>query len=686
MQRLIFDHSPFLILLCLVAGLGYAWLLYGRPSSWSKNLNRLLFVLRTALVTALLLLLLGPILKQTSNQLEKPILGVVVDDSRSMTLADTVRIRSALKDLREKLNNQEIEVHLLTLSGKEDSLHFTHRQSDLTTAIRETMNRYEGNNLAGIVLISDGIYNQGLSPLYLPYKVPVYTVGVGDTTDHPDVVLRGIDYNRIVYQGNKFPLRAEVAVKGMLNKEIVVSVLRQGKVLQQVRRNSGDRAMHLFDFQIDAYTQGIQRMEVRVDAVTGESNLQNNRATAFVEVVEGKKKVLLVARAPHPDIKAFRTVVEKNPNYEFGVHIPGIQEVDVSWLVPGAVDLVIGYQSPDAEGRTTAVLSSLIKANTSAFIIVGQKTQLRQLSSLGIPIQFEPSGQRDEVLAVVNPAFHDLGFSEDINTRISRYPPVSVPFGRFSFPANARIILQQRIGNVITDRPLLLSLEANEHKLAVLVGEGVWRWRLSEYQETEKTAAFDELFSKLFQYLSTRDDRRKFRCFPIQQEFTSDGPVVLESQVYNDLFEPVYGNTIELEVQSDQGTTTQYRYVTGPGNSRYRIGGLSEGVYRFRATTELKGKRETVRGEFLLSEQNQELQNLTADFGLMRKLATAAGGKFYTLQTLQDLPAQLASTPAPAQLHTDESFQPLINLKWVFFVLLLLVGTEWFIRKYAGSY
>jgi hypothetical protein len=152
------------------------------------------------------------------------------------------------------------------------------------------------------------------------------------------------------------------------------------------------------------------------------------------------------------------------------------------------------------------------------------------------------------------------------------------------------------------------------------------------------------------------------------------------------LFEPVYGNTIELELQSDQGTVTQYRYVTGPGNSRYRIGGLPEGVYRYKATTELKGKRETVRGEFLLSEQNQELQNLTADRGLMRKLASATGGKFYSLQTLNELSTHLASTPAPAQLHTDESFQPLINLKWVFFVLLLLVATEWFIRKYAGSY
>jgi hypothetical protein len=166
MQRLMFDHSPFLILLCLFAGIGYAWLLYGRPANWSKNLNRLLFGLRAVLVAALLMLLLGPILKQTHNQLEKPILAVVVDDSRSMSLSDTTLIRNTLNSLQEKLKEQDMDVQVRSLSGA-DSLHFNHRRSDLATALRETINRYEGNNLAGVVLISDGIYNQGLSPLYL---------------------------------------------------------------------------------------------------------------------------------------------------------------------------------------------------------------------------------------------------------------------------------------------------------------------------------------------------------------------------------------------------------------------------------------------------------------------------------------------------------------------------------------
>ena len=72
MQRLIFDYSPLYFLLCLALGIGYAFLLYTARYNWSKLLNRVLFAFRAALVTALMLLLLGPILKQTDNIFEKP--------------------------------------------------------------------------------------------------------------------------------------------------------------------------------------------------------------------------------------------------------------------------------------------------------------------------------------------------------------------------------------------------------------------------------------------------------------------------------------------------------------------------------------------------------------------------------------------------------------------------------------
>ena len=687
MQRLIFEYSPLYFLLCLALGAGYAYLLYSAKFTWGKNWNRILFALRLILVTSLLVLLLGPILKLTENIFEQPAYVFVIDNSQSIKeTVNTSALLAGLQAVSKSIENKNNDVEWGDLDGIADTIHFDKSSSDLASGLRETINRYEGKNLAGVILVSDGIYNDGLSPLYLPLRIPVYTVGVGDTTERADVALRNVTYNRIVYQGNKFPLRAEVGITGLSDQEIVVSVDQQGKTVQQQKKNSGTRGFHDFDFQLDAGTQGMQRFEIRVERVTRETNLKNNRASAFVEVVEGKKKILLIAPAPHPDIKALRTVIEKNSNYGLEVHIPGVINANPEFLQPGNVDLLIALHSPDQEGRTTALLNTFLKEKSSVLVIVGQKTLLRSLPASGLPVTFDGSGQRDEVQPVLNPSFSDFGFSDGINTGISRYPPVTVPFGKFSYPVTAKVILYQRIGNLVTDRPLLYTVESDQQKIAVLAGDGIWKWKINEYRETEKNIAFDELFSKLIQYLSTRDDRRKFRCFPLQHEFSSDGPVVIESQVYNDLFEPVYGNSVDFELRDEQGKVTPYQYVIGQGNSRYRIGGLKEGVYRYKASTTVKGSKEEVRGEFLVTEQNREAQNLTADFGLLRKLSENTGGKFFKQSEINGLKDALATTESKSLIHTDETFNPLINLKAVFFILLILVSLEWFLRKYFGSY
>lgn len=148
----------------------------------------------------------------------------------------------------------------------------------------------------------------------------------------------------------------------------------------------------------------------------------------------------------------------------------------------------------------------------------------------------------------------------------------------------------------------------------------------------------------------------------------------------------VYGNTIKLEVRNESGAITRYSYVISPGSARYRIGGLKEGVYRFNASTVLNDKTEVVSGQFLVRAQNLEAQNLTADFGLLRRLTQQSGGKFYSTGQINQLITDLQQIKASRLIHTEETFNQLINLKWVFFLLLALISVEWFMRKYLGGY
>jgi hypothetical protein len=251
---------------------------------------------------------------------------------------------------------------------------------------------------------------------------------------------------------------------------------------------------------------------------------------------------------------------------------------------------------------------------------------------------------------------------------------------------SATPLLFQKVGSIATEKPLLAVDNQDGRKIGLMLGEGLWRWRLNEYDRTEKTEGFDELFGKLIQFLSTTEDKRKFKSYPIQQSFSDAEPATFESQVYNDIFEPVYGNKIEIEVTGDKGAKTNYSYVTSAGNTRYEIGGLKEGVYKYISSTVINNKREEIRGEFAVVAREAELQNLTADFGLLRKLSANTGGRFYHASQLQQLKNDLTQTQAKAVIHSEESFNNLVNLKSVFWLFVLLISVEWFARKYFGSY
>jgi hypothetical protein len=692
MQRIILESSPAFIVLCIAVSVGYGFLLYRSKHPWPKNLNRMLMVVRVVLVFFLAFLLLGPIMKQINNLVEKPVFVIVQDNSISVReTTDSLSLkalRSSVQVLKESLTENGYDIAQKNLSGEDAAqVTFDAPTSDIHGALRKIANQYEGKSVGGVLLLSDGIYNTGLSPLYANYNFPVHTVGIGDTTQRQDISIKNLIYNKIAYQGNKFPLRAEILVKGYANQQVSVSLLQGSKIVERLTQNSGNEQLLTIDFNPLAAEQGIQRYDVQVEVKTGEHNSKNNRATAFVEVVEGKKKILLVASSPHPDLKALRAVIEKNSNYDLLLHIPGVQETEARNLQPSAIDLAIFHQSPDKRARTRDLFQRFATSKTSLFVIVGQQTELGLVTQNNMPLKFDqPPRQVDDVMPVINPAFSGFLISPEANTVFSGFPPVWVPFGKMQVPVSATPLLLQRVGSLVTEKPLLWVDVPESRKIAFMLADGLWQWRLQEYSKNENTETFDEVFGKLIQYLSTTDDKSKFRSYPVEQQFSITESVVFESQVYNDIYEPVYGNTVDIELSDEMGKKYRYKYVTSPGNARYEIGGLKEGVYRYRSATEVNGKKEEVRGQFLITEQQAELQNLTADFDLLRKLAAATGGQFYKASQIEKLQADFSKKEATGKLHTEEKYDSLLNLKWVFFLLLTLATLEWFLRKYFGGY
>jgi hypothetical protein len=686
--QFLFTLSPWFILLCLLAGVVYAWLLY-KPASkqpWSGLKNNLLFGLRFVLISLLCLLLLGPYVKQLKRTYEEPTLVVAIDNSLSLAevydSAQLAGISARIQALQESLAPKaQIELRTLSQPTQADSIRFTEKSTNLSQLLSSVRAEYENRNLAGMVVLSDGIYNRGTSPEYSPTGFPVYTVGLGDTIPKKDLNLRTLYYNKVAYQGNKFRILAELEQTGFEGQSVSLSVLQNGRVLQRKKLQLRARKpLYEEEFILEADKEGLQHYVVQVSEQEEEFTYSNNTRHAYIEVVEGREKILIAAPAPHPDIKAIRAAIEKNQNYQVSLYIPGLTEFETE-----KYDLVILHQLPSV--RNVPRLQEVLESSSAHWYILGRQTNLSAFNQLNPLVAVQQQSQEfDPVFPVYNPAFSLFTYDASLVERLSRFPPVLVPFGQLSLKGEASILLNQQVGSIKTQRPLLLMQTQGKEKSAVMLGEGMWQWRLQAYAQDGEFTAFDELIQKTVQLLSAKEDRRKFRVYPLSREVYDTEGVILETEVYNQVYERIWGQQVALELTDEEGESRSYTYVNTQSNPRFSISQLPQGVYSYQASTSVEGEQLTSSGEFTVNELQLESLNLTANFELLRQLASQSGGSFYPFDELDQLEQDLNSKEMKSTIYAEEDYLPIIDLEWLFFVLLLLISTEWFIRKYSGSY
>ncbi|WP_420579683.1 VWA domain-containing protein [Reichenbachiella sp.] len=688
MPELTFEQSIWYVPLCLLLAAGISYLVYTKKAPWNSLTNRLLNGLRFLLLFSLMILLLNPLLNQMVNEVEQPSFVIAVDNSTSMIQGmDSVQQQQLLADagqLKQKLESKNYEVFIHALEGKTPALSqisFDQKITNLDRWLRDLQSSYEGMNLGGVYLISDGKYNQGTSPAFFSYNYPVYAIGVGDTLQKQDLVLQNVLYNKLAYQGNKFPVVAEVVNHGFAGKEVRLEIRGNGKVLatENIELNNAE-GLNRVELEVEASENGMQQLDLRLKVLEGEAVTSNNFRRIFVDVVDGKQKILLVAPTPHPDIKTLAAVVEKNQNYELTTYIPGVNE-----LKEDKYDLVISHQAYSRYKQSNEAVQKQREQGVPALLIFGGRSNILMASRTEELFTFRQKGaKRDMVFGALNDDFNLFSLAEEARENFSSFPPVSVPYGEATVPAHAEILLYQRVGSIQTDKPLLYLVEQNAEKSAYLLADGIWKWRMQEFATADGTATFDDLFLKTIQYLSTKVDKRKFKFYPESNTYFENQTVKFHAEIYNQIYERVYGEAVQVMVSNEDGFNKEYNFTPSSAYSRLEAANFEPGLYNYQAKVTLNDKPETVFGKFSVKELQLEELDQVADFNLLRQLAYNTEGKFYadTQTPLTDID----NFQLQGIIHTQEDIFPVIHLKWILFVLLTLVSIEWFTRKYNGGY
>ncbi|MBI3133473.1 MAG: hypothetical protein HYZ14_02250 [Bacteroidetes bacterium] len=682
-------HAAWLLLVTAIAAVFALYLYYrdqlleevGRTVKW------VMAIFRFCTVWLILFLLMGIIVENMEERKEEPLVILAHDNSESVVMnKDSQFYRNeyltGLKELSQNLNESYDVVNYSFADQSENGLTGTYdgKLTDIAALFDQVFEQYGNRNIGAIILSTDGIYNTGANPVYTVSQknyIPVYTIGLGDTNLVRDLKIDLVNHNDVAFLGNEFPVEVSFAGIKAAGEKVQVSIYQGNTLLsKQDMVFDSDYQQEKLLFMLRASGTGLQHYTAKISGIENEFSLKNNELNFYVEVIDGRQKILVAYQAPHPDVAAIRFVIENNQNYQTDVKF--IREVSSV----SEYDLVIvhNYQAG------SKILDDAALTGAVPFLFInGIGTDMRSLQSL--KVGFSGNGNTTEETGFVyNTGFKDILLTPQIVQTLSAAPPLHAPFGNLSYSSALDILAFQKVGNIQLDNPLIYFTSKEKARLGVIMGEGIWRWRLYDQLRNNSTQIFEAFFSKLITYLAVKENKDPFRI-NIESEYAENEEVKIEAELYNKSFELINEPKVTFTYTDQDGHEFNAAFLPTANAYQLNLGKLKSGIYTWEAKTNFQDKNYVRQGTFLVKEIKLEWLNTTADHRLLRNISQNTSGKFYFPNQLKQLEADVKNNKNMATVvYQEKTFDDLIEFKWLFFLIILLISVEWFFRKFSGAY
>ena len=693
-MRFVSDISIWWLLPWLGISIFIAHFLYSKEN-WIKELgSKWMLTFKSLRASGLFLLgvlFIGILFEAISIRVEKPVFITMVDNSSSMkNYKDSVAVKSKIESFNNKLIERFgdiFELHTITVGSEVNSpgkFDFSENTSALSEGFESIHSNFYSRNIGGIAFISDGNFNKGSNPLYSAEKIdltPVFTVGVGDTTPKKDQYIKNIASNEIAFLKNKFPVEVDLEGIKMGKSNVTVSILNNGKSVasQSVNFSNGTYDYKHVSFLLEADKVGYQQYTVSISKAGGEYTYSNNTRNFYIEILDARSKVLLLAGAPHPDVAALKSVIEKDENLDVTSFLVKDWKRDLK-----KVDLVI-YHEPGIQ-YDESVMTLIRDAKIPVLYCVGPNTTNSIIQKLKIGLITPNGNQFDEVQGKINTGFQKFEVSAELQNSMNYFPPLKTKFGDVKLAAGNDVLLFQRIGSIQKNDPMIYFGENQNVKFGVIYGEGIWKWKMNEYIRTSESKNFTELIQKISQYLVVKQNTSALRVtFP--KRFTIDEEVEVKAEFYNESMELIAKPIIELKLKDEKNKSDKYQFGAVSNFYKLSLGKLKPGKYEWIASCKYNGKSYSKSGVFIV--ENIQLENIesAADHNLLNQIAKQSNGQFYELKNINQLLNDIEKRKDIAEMsYSEASFNDLIDYKWLFFLIVLIFGTEWFLRRWFGGY
>ncbi|MEW6749812.1 MAG: hypothetical protein AB1505_02395 [Candidatus Latescibacterota bacterium] len=700
------------VVLVLVPLLGLlAYLVYRRTNPPASPARRALLVtLRTSTFALLLMVLAEPVLRLWHRQIVRPLLIVLADTSGSMATVEQggarlARVQSLLgsEEWREALARVQVQAWRFAEQATPVSLDTVTAlraggtATDLGAALAAGLDRAFGApGLRAVVVLSDGAHNLGEDPVRAAGRagVPVYSLCVGSREPPPDVQIVEASAPEVSYVGQRLPVTAKVRSSGLAGRQVQVALLEGSRRLeQQVLQLGGGAHEQVVTFAFAPGTPGPHVYRVAVQAVPGETLLDNNEALVFAQVRQERVRALLLAGAPSVDLAFARRALQADSSMQLqtSVQRDGHALYGGTPLAQVAFDQqqVVALVDPGAQllsGPVGERLRVRVEAGAGLLLVLGPTAlaawvpdgpvaallpvQLRVPVSLvptDMPVRLSPEGQHHPVLRL--PAGAPDPWSQ--------LPPLPGFVAVAQRRPGSTVLVE---GAVAPRPPVVVVGTAGRGKVVVVLSAGLWRLDLLSSGAGGRPQTVREFWRNAARWLAIMQPAGRVRAYTERQIYRSGEPVVFTAQVYDELLRPQEGATVEV-VPAGGGEAVPLAELGG-GRYQGRWSGPPVGEHAFTASARIGGTQiGTDEGRFIVERYSVESVDVRANAALLSELARASGGHSRPLEEWKEL---MAALPLEQRVAEGEETLSVWGHLWPLTLAVVLLVGEWVLRRGSG--